>query len=74
MVCSIGLGKKFIKEISLGKPKDNCGMGNTVNQRWMRLKQINGWLIKRRLLRKFFHPFPESQWGCCDKRLMTCSL
>jgi len=32
------MGKKFIKEISLGNPKDYCGIGNIFNQLWMRLK------------------------------------
>jgi len=44
-VCGIALGKKFIKAIILGNPKDNCGMGNTFNQGRMRLKQKKGRLI-----------------------------
>jgi len=36
--CGTALGKKFIKAISLGNPKDNGGIGNTFNQERMRLK------------------------------------
>jgi len=37
--CGTALGKKFIKLIKRGNPKDKCGMGNTFNQVRMRLKQ-----------------------------------
>jgi len=30
--CGTALGKKFIKAISLGNPKDNCGIGNTLTK------------------------------------------
>jgi len=31
--CGTALGKKFIKAIFLGNPRDKCGMGNTLTRK-----------------------------------------
>jgi hypothetical protein len=46
--------------MSCQKPKDNCGIEKTSNHGLSRLKKTNGWIIRRKLLSRFFQPMPVS--------------